>query len=289
MGLEALRPELLAAQRNEITEHRVYSKLAKSVRDPHNREILERIARDELRHYGFFKGQTGIDLAPSRWRSSAYLLISKVFGITFGLKLMERGEEKAQATYQRIAEHLQGIRAIAADEHDHEKELVGLLDEERLRYVGSVVLGLNDALVELTGALAGLSLALRTARLVAVAGLITGIAASFSMAASEYLSTKSEGGPRNPVKSMIYTGVAYVLTVLFLIMPFLFLTNVYHSLAVTIFNAIVVILVFTFYISVAKDQPFKRRFLEMAGISLGVAGLSFCIGLLVRTVLPTGA
>ncbi len=289
MGLEAIRSELRAAQRNEITEHQVYSKLARSVRDPHNREILEKVARDELKHYGFFKQHTGADLAPDRTRSSAYLLISKVFGITFGLKLMEMGEQKAQAAYQRMAEHLPAIREIAADEHDHEKELVGLLDEERLRYVGSVVLGLNDALVELTGALAGLSLALRSARLVAVAGLITGIAASFSMAASEYLSTKSEGGARNPMKAMVYTGAAYILTVLFLIMPFLVLSNVYYSLAVTIFNAIVVILVFTFYISVAKDQPFKRRFLEMAGISLGVAGLSFCIGLLVRAVLPTGA
>ena len=68
-----------------------------------------------------------------------------------------------------------------------------MIREKQLDYVGSIVLGLNDALVELTGALAGLTLALQNTRLIAIAGLITAIAASFSMAASEYLSNKSDG------------------------------------------------------------------------------------------------
>ena len=42
----------------------------------------------------------------------------------------------------------------------NESALLQLLDEEKLRYTGSIVLGLNDVLVELTGALAGLTLAL---------------------------------------------------------------------------------------------------------------------------------
>ncbi|MFY9203922.1 MAG: rubrerythrin family protein, partial [Limnochordia bacterium] len=39
------------------------------------------------------------------------------------------------------------------------------------------------------------------------------------------------------------------------------------------------------YISVAKDLPFKKRFLEMAGISLSVAVLSFLVGFLVKHLL----
>ena len=46
-----------------------------------------------------------------------------------------------------------------------------MLDEERLRYIGSVVLGLNDALIELTGALAGLTLALQNTQLNLLLGL----------------------------------------------------------------------------------------------------------------------
>lgn len=61
----------------------------------------------------------------------------------------------------------------------------GLLDEERLRYTGSTVLGLNDALMELTGVLAGLTLALRDTKLIVLTGAITGIAAVLSMGVSE--------------------------------------------------------------------------------------------------------
>ncbi|MFO7611507.1 MAG: VIT1/CCC1 transporter family protein, partial [Clostridia bacterium] len=147
--------------------------------------------------------------------------------------------------------------------------------------MGSVVLGLNDALVELTGALAGFTFAFQNTRLIALTGLITGISASLSMAASEYLSTKQEGGT-NALKASIYTGIAYVLTVIFLIMPFLLITNPFISLAVTLFMAVLIIFFFNYYISVAKDHDFRKRFLEMAGISLGVAGISFLIGVLIK-------
>jgi VIT1/CCC1 family predicted Fe2+/Mn2+ transporter len=113
-------------------------------------------------------------------------------------------------------------------------------------------------------------------------GLITGIAASLSMAASEYLSTKSEEGAKNPFKASVYTGSVYVITVLFLIFPYLVFTNFYFCLGFTIFNAVIVIFIFTFYISVAKDISFRNRFFEMTLISLGIAALTFGIGFLIR-------
>ena len=148
-----------------------------------------------------------------------------------------------------------------------------------------MVLGLNDALVELTGTLAGLTFALKNTRLVALAGLITGIAASLSMAASEYLSARTEQEGSHALKSSLYTGGAYVFTVIFLVLPYLVFSSYVLSLVFTIIAAIFIILVFNFYISVAKDLPFKQRFLEMAGISLGVAVISFIIGYLIRLFL----
>ncbi len=50
-------------------------------------------------------------------------------------------------------------------------------------------------------------------------------------------------------------------------------------------NALVVILFFTFYISVAKGIPFKKRFVEMVIISFGVAALAFVIGFFVKMFL----
>jgi len=276
---------ILNAQRNEITEHFIYERLARSVKDPQNREVLKRISDDELRHYNFWREYTRKDVKPDNLKVWKYFLISKIFGITFGIKLMEKDEEKAQAIYEEISEFVPDAKAIVEDEDEHESRLTNLIDEEKLRYVGSMVLGLNDALVELTGALAGYTFALQDARIVAMIGLITGVAASLSMATSEYLSTRSEGGNKNPFKASLYTGVAYILAVLFLIAPYLILTNVYACLSLTIVNAIIVIFLFTFYVSVAKGLPFRRRFLEMTVISLGIAGLTFTIGFFVRTFL----
>jgi len=279
---KAIEKSILNAQGNEITEHFVYTKLSKATKDPHNKEILKRIAADELKHYNFWKGYTDREIAPSRWTIWKYYLIAKLFGVTFGIKLMERGEERAQDIYEEISKHIPSARQIEEEEHEHENALIGLIDEERMKYVGSMVLGLNDALVELTGALAGLTLALQNTQLIAMAGFITGIAASLSMGASEYLSTKSEESSQDPLKAALYTGSAYVLTVLFLIFPYLVFANYFVCLAVMLTNAVIVIFIFTFYISVAKDTPFSKRFFEMAGISLGIAALTFVIGFFVR-------
>ncbi|NOZ58948.1 MAG: rubrerythrin family protein [Euryarchaeota archaeon] len=277
--------KLLTLQRNEITEYHIYRRLAGEARDPRNREVLMHIAGDELRHYNFWKRYTRRSAPPDRLRIWVYTLILKIFGITFGVKLLERGEKSAQRIYEEVSRSIPEARRIIEDENEHERQLIALIDEERLRYVGSMVLGLNDALVELTGALAGFTFALQSSRLVAAMGLITGIAASLSMAASEYLSVRAEGGPQNPLKAAFYTGAAYVAAVVALVLPFLLLENLYLSLALTFLGAVLIILLFTFYISVAKDLPFRRRFLEMAGISLGVALLSFGVGILVRALL----
>ena len=243
---ESIREQLLQYQQNEITEHHIYTKLAQTLKLPENRKILEDIAADELRHSEVWKTHTKQDVAPDRLKIWKYYLISRILGFTFGIKLMERGEEGAQEHYKRLSAMISEAEAIVQDEHDHEEELINLLDEERLQYMGSVVLGLNDALVELTGALAGLTLALQHTKLVALTGSITGIAAAFSMAASEYLSIKSEDTSKHPVKASIYTGFAYILTVILLILPYLLFENIYVCLGCTLLAAVGIIGVFNY-------------------------------------------
>jgi VIT1/CCC1 family predicted Fe2+/Mn2+ transporter len=279
---EREKTQLMEYQRNEITEYHIYRRLAAMQISPENARVLERIAEDEKRHYEQWKGYTGEDVRPAWGKVRKYCWISRVFGLTFGTKLMERGEAGAQQSYAALPAEVGHAGTIAKEEGDHETALLAMLDEERLRYIGSVVLGLNDALVELTGTLAGLTFALQNTHLIALTGSITGIAAALSMASSEYLSTKAEGADQHPLKAAFYTGVAYVVTVVLLILPFLVLPNFYVSLACTLLTAVIIIALFNFYISVAKDLPFKRRFVEMAGLSLGVAGLSFMVGLALR-------
>jgi VIT1/CCC1 family predicted Fe2+/Mn2+ transporter len=282
---ETIRRRLLTFQRTELTEHHIYRRLAKVIRPVENQQVLEQIARDELRHYQDWKRYTGQETEPDRLKMWFYYWVSRVLGLTFGVKLMERGEEAAQQNYEQITDVIPEAATFKHEEDIHEQKLLAMLDEEHLRYAGSVVLGLNDALVELTGALAGLTLALQNTRLIALTGLITGIAASLSMAASEYLATRSEKTEKHPLRAAVYTGIAYIFTVVFLILPYVLLENYYICLAVALSTAVLIIALFNYYISVAKDESFRERFIEMAGVSLGVAGLSFVIGYLIRILL----
>ena len=285
MALEhKIRTGVLKAQRDEITEYHLYLKLAGRVKKESDRKLLEKIADEELAHYKFFLKFSNEEVKPSRLRIFLYYSIARLFGLNFGVRLMERSENLIQSFYGDLRSLSPEVERIISEEQQHEERMLELIDQEELAYTGSVVLGLNDALVELTGVLAGLTLALQDARIVAVAGFITGVAASLSMAASEYLSTKEEGG-KSPIRASIYTGIAYVCAVVFLIVPYFLFTNPFVSLAMAVSMALIIVFIFTFYISVAKNLSFKRRFMEMAAISLGVAILNFFIGLLVRKYL----
>lgn len=274
--------QLKILQQEEINGYHTYRRLAGMVKDENNSNVLARIAQEELKHYKIWEGYTGQEVAPNKARIKFFFWVSKLFGLTFGIRLMELGEEKVQVAYTDLLDTIPEAKKVLADEEKHEDELLDMIDEESLQYAGSVVLGLNDALVELTGALAGLTFAFQNTRLIALAGLITGISASFSMAASEYLSTKSDESGQNPIRSALYTGVAYIFTVAMLVLPYLLSANYYVSLAWTLLDAILIIAVFNYYISVAKGYNFRKRFTEMAGISLGVALFSFVIGNVIR-------
>ncbi|MCF7803519.1 MAG: VIT1/CCC1 transporter family protein [Candidatus Marinimicrobia bacterium] len=283
MSVAGIQAQILSAQKAEITEYYIYNRLADMTGDPENARVLRRIAEEELSHYNFWKERTSKEVSPSKFKIWFYSLVARLFGLTFGIRLMENGEDLAQDTYHDIATVIPDVAQIEADEHEHEEQLIDMLDEESLQYASSIVLGLNDALVELTGAIAGLTLALQNTGLVAVASLVTGISASLSMAGSEYLSTKTaDDKTKNPVKASVYTGIAYSLATVLLVIPYFILSNHFWALGWTLLNAILIIFVFTYYISVAKSYSFKRRFWEMVFISMGVAGISFIIGLVIR-------
>lgn len=282
---DAVKSIMRKYQKNEITEYHIYKRLAKTVKDSENKKILERIAEDEIRHYKQWHSCTNIDVRPNMYKVWWYYLLSIVFGFTFAIKLMEGGEGDAQIEYSRICKDLPDFSEIVHEEHEHENALVNLLDEERLKYIGSIVLGLNDALVELTGALAGFTFAFQNSRLVALTGLITGVAAALSMGASEYISTKTEDSIKNPLKASVYTTIAYIIAVVILILPYLIFRSSYICLALTLTAAVFIIAFFNYYISVAKEVGFKTRFFEMSGLSLGVAGISFLVGYLLRATL----
>lgn len=281
---DKIKTLILNIQKNEITEFHVYSKLANIIKDKVNKDLLLQIANAEKAHADYWEKITSKNIKPNMLKVYFRVFLARIFGITFVLKLMEKREGTGSKIYENIAKDFPQAKKISEEEAEHERVLLSMLDEERLRYVGSIVLGLNDALVELTGALAGFTLALGDTKVISLAGLVTGISAAFSMAASDYLSSKAEGD-NTATKSAIYTGVAYIITVVLLILPFLLIKAKFLSLGITLFIAVLIIFLFNYYISVAKDLVFKKRFFEMAFISLGVAAFSFFIGWILKIVL----
>ena len=277
---------VLKMQQNELTESVIYEKIARFAKGEENRSTLLRLAREERAHYEIWKKYTGVEMKPEKGKVLKFTMIARILGFTFAVKLMERGEGNAQVEYALLAEEVAESVHIRQQEEEHEHALLAMLDEERLRYVGSMVLGLNDALVELTGSLAGFTFALQNTRLIALSGLIIGISATFSMASSEFLAARSEGRS-DALKSCTYTGIAYLITVVLLVAPYLLLGSSQYIAALVCMLAIVVLIIagFTYYTSVAQNQPFKSRFLEMALISIGVAVVSFVVGVLAKELL----
>lgn len=270
-------------QQNELTESVIYREIAKFAKGEENKNTLRRLGEEERAHYEIWKNYTGIEMKPQKLKIFKYKLFARILGFTFAVKLMENGEEIAQREYEILTAEVEESKHIMEQEEEHENALLEILDEERLQYVGSMVLGMNDALVELTGSLAGFTFAMQNTRLIALSGLIMGISATFSMASSEFLAAKSEG--RNDAfKSCCYTGIAYLITVALLIAPYLIFVNSRYMLALFSMIAIVVLIIagFTYYISVAKGEKFKPRFWEMTLISIGVAVVSFFVGVLAK-------
>ena len=264
-------------QQNELTESVIYEGIAKFAKGEQNKETLLRLAREEKAHYEIWKSYTGVEMKPQKLKVFWYKLVARVLGFTFAVKLMESGEEAAQDEYALLAEEVPESALIRQQEEEH---------EEALQYVGSMVLGLNDALVELTGSLAGFTFAMQNTRLIALSGLIIGISATFSMASSEFLAARSEGRS-DALKSCAYTGAAYLVTVVLLIAPYLIFGNAQYMLALICMLAVVILIIagFTYYTSVAQGEPFGSRFAEMAIISVSVAVLSFFVGILAKKFL----
>ena len=282
----AARSAILKMQQNELTESVIYEKIARFAGGEENKQTLRRLAAEEKAHYQIWHQYTGVDMKPQKAKVAKYVFLARIFGFTFAVKLMERGEKTAQEVYALLAEEVPESVHIRKQEEEHETALLQMLNEERLQYVGSMVLGLSDALVELAGSLAGFTFALQNTRLIALSGLIVGISATFSMASSEFLSAKSEGRS-DALKSCAYTGGAYLITVVLLILPYLLFgaSQAIPALACMLAIIVAIIAGFTYYTSVAKDERFLARFLEMTLVSLGVAVLSFFVGILAKKLL----
>jgi len=273
-------------QRNEDLGSLIYEFMSKREKDNNNKRVLEKMSEDERNHANIWRTYTKEDIRAKKGSLLFLKFLTIVLGYTFIIKKLEKDENLAQRKYEELKDEFPEIAEIIKDEDCHEKELHVMLDEERLSYIGSMVLGLNDALVELTGAIAGVTFALCNTRLIAMTGIVTGVSATLSMASSNYLAERANKN-KNAMKSSIYTGIAYLITVVLLVLPYIILPTKMYLLAFSIMLLVVVFIImfFNYYISVVREEKFIKKFLEMIVISFSVAGISFVISIIAKKIL----
>jgi len=282
----SMRKRILKFQQDEINGSIIYLEIAGMMKNESNRKIFIEISQAERLHYEQWKSFTSQEVSPNWFQVHWYKLLYKILGETFVIKLLEHFEQFGIQELAAIIEKIPEAKTIIDQEKVHENKLISMIDEEKLQYVGAMVLGLNDALVELSGTIAGMTFALASTKLVALAAIITGFAATLSMAASNYLAERANRS-ETAVKSSIYTGMAYLITVVLLILPYLILPDAFYVAAFIIMIVMVVLIIgsFNFYVSVVQSIPFWSRFTEMATITLGISALSFVIGIIAKNIL----
>ena len=275
---------------DEYADFTLYDRLAKRV--AHNTsfaEALRQLSVTEKKHYEFWRRYIP-DEKPKFSRAKLYLilLLHTIFGITFAVRYLERHESVVIKQYKSVAdiiptEDRDTFKEIIAEEEQHEKAFRERVQSAAVNYISFVVLGLADALVEITGIHAGSLGIYNSTEIAGIAGIIAGGAASLAMASAAFAQAK-QGFQGSARLSAIYTGVSYFVTAVALATPY-FLTRVMlNALSVSLFVAVIILALATYYSSVISFKPFRRDFIEILLIMFGVTVALFFFGEFIRQI-----
>jgi VIT1/CCC1 family predicted Fe2+/Mn2+ transporter len=277
---------------NELTEHVVYHKLAQMEKDPGNREALERLSAQEKIHYEFWKSlmpTAEAEMVHPRWYTVWGLSFLRiVLGVTFMTKFLETHENDAVEKYQGIAatipeSHRARFAQIIEDEKSHERTLIAQLKEKRVSYMGFIVLGLADAIVEITGVHAGFLGVTGSTLIAGVAGIIVGFSAAISMGSASYLQAKQDT-EKSAVLSGFLTWASYFCSVVLLALPYFLIHVMLPAFITSTSVGILLVAGFTFYGAIVFDRKFWREFSETVGLMLATALATFILGAVVGTL-----
>ncbi len=268
---------------DELFDHYVYKELARVEKDESRRRVLEEMAEHEWSHYEFWKsigGECREGVNPGK--AKLYVLMRRLLGLTFTMKYLERHELDVINQYREYLDRLEGeererLEKILEDEMKHERTHMESIDEKIVKYIGFIVLGMADAIIEITGVHAGFLGVTSSTIMAGIAGLIVGLSAAISMASAAYLQAKHDV-ERSPLTSALLTGVAYIFAVILLALPYFVTHAMSIAFTVSVVLAVLMIAGFTYYGAVLQEKPFMREFLESTGLMLGTAFGAFLFG-----------
>ena len=272
---------------DEFTDHKLYDRLSLTVKgDSPFSEILKSLSSTEHRHYEFWR-KYAPDQEPkvSSLAISWVLLLRMLFGLTFAVRYLDRHEAKVVKRYKSVA-HLipesdrTSFDEMLKDEEEHEREFGRKIESSVIRYISFVVLGLADALVEITGIHAGSLGIYNITEYAGLAGIVAGAAASLAMASAAFAQAK-QGFQGSARLSAAYTGISYFITAVILATPYFIFASMVYALTVSLLLAVLIITFVSYYSSIISGKPFTRDYLEILGIMFGVTLALYVFGYVV--------
>ncbi len=278
--------------KDELTDHTVYKRLAKrkGEKDTNQSQILSHLAETEFRHYEFWKKYCPEEKIGINTLTVYFVLFLRyLFGPTFAVKYLEKHEAEVIRRYKSVANLIPSddkprFNEMIRDEEEHENGFTVEMQQSRVSYLSFIVLGLADAIVEISGIHAGSLGIYRTTLFAGIAGVVAGAAASIAMASAAYAQAKT-GFKGSPALSAFYTGISYFINAVILATPYFLTKAMVQAITSSLILAVLIIAFISYYNAVVSEESFKRDFAELTGIMFGATLALYLLGTLIRGIL----
>ncbi|MEM4238402.1 MAG: rubrerythrin family protein [Nitrososphaerota archaeon] len=268
---------------DEYNDYVIYNALAKVERDASRREILYALSQKEYEHYLFwYQLSNHKPDSPSRAKIWLLLAARRLLGLIFVARLLERHERSVVKWYRALYETLptkekETLFHIIREEEEHEKALIGQIQERIVQYLGYVALGLSDSIIEISGVHAGFLGATSVTMFAGVAGMVVGFAASISMGVASYIQAKQMSAII-PLRAATVTGLSYIVSVILQALPFFLTTDIVLAFTSSITISLLLITGFTYYGVVLRDIDSRKEIVTNVLLTLGTAAATYVFG-----------
>ncbi len=276
---------------DEATDLALYTRLSTSHRGKNQiaKEALANLAKTEQKHFALWKKYCpAAEIKPNGTVITLILFLRTILGTTFAIKFLEKHEKKTVEKYKAVAhlippEDKPMFDEMVRDEEEHEQTFANQTQGAYLKYISFIILGLADAIVEISGIHAGSLGIYRTTEITGLAGIVAGAAASIAMASAAYAQAK-QGFQGNASVSAVFTGISYFVSAVILASPYFLTRSNLTAIVISMILATLIIAFVTYYNSIISDSSFVRDFAELAGIMLGATVALFFFGTLVHDI-----
>jgi VIT1/CCC1 family predicted Fe2+/Mn2+ transporter len=291
LSTKTLREVAIEGGKDELTDHAVYKRLS-TLGVGRNREFnktLAKLAATELGHYEFWKKYApDEEIKANRLGVFLAILVKLILGTTFAVRYLERNETNVIRRYKSVAhmippEDTERFQLMLNDEEEHEKGFELQIQGGLVLYISFVVLGIADAVVEISGIHAGSLGIYNSTRLAGLAGVVAGGAASIAMASAAFAQAK-QGFQGSARVAAVYTGISYFATAVVLASPYFFTETMTLALGASLFLAVLLVAFNSFYSTVISGKSFSRDFLSITGVMFGATLALYILGIVIRYV-----